>query len=174
MTEAPGASAPSLPDVNWGQLLKQTAKGNRKALPTLKAALDAYPRIWNDLGDAAKHTRDSLIRRAAGDKDLGQQEIYARKLKKMTRDLAGATPSPLEQLLAERIVLCWFHLHYVESLYIQNMPDSTLRQAEAQQRRISTAQARYLSAIRTLAQVRRLGVPAMQVNIAEQQVNVSR
>jgi hypothetical protein len=50
------------------------------------------------------------------------------------------------------------------------MHNLSLRQAEFCQQRLSKAQARYLSAIRTLAQVRRLGVPAVQVNIGQQQV----
>jgi hypothetical protein len=47
------------------------------------------------------------------------------------------------------------------------MHNLSLRQAEFCQQRLSKAQARYLSAIRTLAQVRRLGVPAVQVNIGQ-------
>ena len=54
------------------------------------------------------------------------------------------------------------------------MGDLTLGQAEFHQKRITKAHNRYLSAIRTLAQVRRLGVPAVQVNIGEQQVNVAQ
>jgi hypothetical protein len=50
------------------------------------------------------------------------------------------------------------------------MHDLSLRQAEFHHQRISKAQARYLTAIRTLAQVRRLGMPAVQVNIGHQQV----
>ena len=49
----------------------------------------------------------------------------------------------------------------------------SLQQAAFHQARISKAQARYLAAIRTLAQVRRLGVPVVQVNIGGQQVNVT-
>ena len=49
----------------------------------------------------------------------------------------------------------------------------SLTQATFHQHRITVAHNRYLSAIRTLAQVRRLQVPAMQVNIAEQQLNVA-
>jgi hypothetical protein len=45
------------------------------------------------------------------------------------------------------------------------MHDLSLRQAEYYEQRLSKAQAPYLAAIRTLAQVRRLGVPAVQVNI---------
>ncbi len=40
---------------------------------------------------------------------------------------------------------------------------------EGYQRRIERAQQRYLAAIKALAQVRRLVVPMVQVNIAEQQ-----
>ena len=46
-------------------------------------------------------------------------------------------------------------------------------EAQFYQRRLSLAQSRYLSAIRTLAQVRRLQVPAVQVNIAREQLNVA-
>jgi len=41
------------------------------------------------------------------------------------------------------------------------------------QRSISSAQKRYLSAIKTLALVRKLAVPVLQVNIAKKQVNVA-
>jgi hypothetical protein len=67
--------------------------------------------------------------------------------------------------------MCWLQLYYTECIYVQSLEASlTIRQAEFHQQRISKAQARYLAAIRTLAQVRRLGVPAVQVNIGHQQV----
>jgi hypothetical protein len=47
----------------------------------------------------------------------------------------------------------------------------TVHQVELYQRRLDRAQKRFLSAIRTLAQIRKLG-PAVQINVAEQQVNV--
>ena len=72
----------------------------------------------------------------------------------------------------ERIVLCWLQLHYAEGLYIQ-MKEMTLQPATFHQQRISKAQARYLAAIQTLAQVRRLGVLAVQINVGGQQVNVA-
>jgi hypothetical protein len=46
-------------------------------------------------------------------------------------------------------------------------------QAEYWQKQQERAQRRYLAAMRTLAQVRRLLVPAVQLNIAENQVNVA-
>ncbi len=41
------------------------------------------------------------------------------------------------------------------------------------QQRIERAQRRYLAAIKALAQVRKLGVPAVQVNIGDKQINVA-
>jgi hypothetical protein len=55
-------------------------------------------------------------------------------------------------------------LYDAEALYTQNMQALSLWQAEYYEQRLSKAQARYLAAIRTLAQVRRLGVPTVQVN----------
>jgi hypothetical protein len=72
-------------------------------------------------------------------------------------------------MLVERIGLCWLHLHCAEATSCTRK-DQRLRQAECHQARMSKAQTRYLAAIRTLAQVRRLGVPAVQVNIGQQQV----
>jgi hypothetical protein len=91
-------------------------------------------------------------------------------LKRSTKELAGPQPYPLEWLLVERIVICWLHLYHAETLYVQNIQAFNLPQAEFHQQRISKAQARYLAVIRTLAQVRRLEVPTVQVNIGQQQV----
>ena len=49
----------------------------------------------------------------------------------------------------------------------------TIAQADLQQRKIDKAHARFLSAVRTLAQVRKLALPTLQVNIARNQVNVA-
>jgi len=116
----------------------------------------------------AKATQRALIDQAAGN-NLVIRETLARKCAALTQELAGPTPSPLERLLVERIVLCWLHLHCAEAIY-WTLQDLSLRQAAFHQARISKAQARYLAAIRTLAQVRRLEVPAVQVNIGHQQV----
>jgi hypothetical protein len=50
----------------------------------------------------------------------------------------------------------------------------TIRQAEFKVRQIDSANRRFLSAFATLARVRKLAVPALQVNIGANQVNVSQ
>jgi hypothetical protein len=171
MIEVSGANALPIDEVM--PLLRQAEQGDRKVLPALRKWLDTHPAFWDDVEDLAQAARRSFVKRAGGDKNLLVQEVYDRKLTGLAQELAGPTPSPLERLLVERIVLCWLHLYYAEAMYVQHMQDLTLRQADFHQQRISKAHSRYLSAIRTLAQVRRLGVPAMQVNIGAQQVNVA-
>jgi hypothetical protein len=78
----------------------------------------------------------------------------------------------LETLLIGRVVTCWLQLHYWDVLAAQST-ESTLRQRDYLQRSQERAQRQYLSAIRSLAAVRRLLLPAVQVNIGAQQVNVA-
>jgi hypothetical protein len=167
MTEVYGASAPTEAEVK--KLLRKAEKGDTTVLPALRTWMDRTPGYWETVGDLAQTARQSLIQTISGD-NLLAQEAYDRKCAALTKELAGPQPSPLERLLVERIVLCWLHLYSTEALYAQHKQDLSLRQAEFHQQRLSKAQARYLSAIRTLAQVRRLGVPAVQVNIGGQQV----
>lgn len=173
MTEVNGAND-ALPFDDAMKLIRKAEQGDRKVVPALRQWLDAHPAYWDHVADLARTTQEALITKLGGDKNLAVQETYARKCAAMGQELAGSDALPLERLLVERIVLCWLHLYYAEAIYAQNMGDLTLRQADFHQRRITKAHNRYLSAIRTLAHIRRLGVPAVQVNIGEQQVNVAQ
>jgi hypothetical protein len=167
----PGASA--IDAAQLRKLIDQANKGNTQALDQICALLPAVAAQWVHLKDMAENAREQFIKVASGEKALFTQELFRRQCTALTRDLAGPDPTPLERLLVDRIVLCWLHLHYAENIYVQAMHELTITQATFHQRRLSLAQSRYLSAIRTLAQVRRLQVPAVQVNIAEQQLNVA-
>lgn len=98
------------------------------------------------------------------------------ELKRFADGLAGPSPTPLERTLADTAALSWFALRTFEAQYLASLNDSTgitLSQSEHHQRRIDRAHRRLLTTIRTLATVRRLGVPAIQVNVASQQVNLA-
>ena len=98
-------------------------------------------------------------------------EALTRKAAALTLELAGPCPTMLERLLVDRVVTGWLQLHYCDLLAAQA---PTSRQSDYLQRSQERAQRRYLSAIRSLATVRRLLLPALQVNIGAQQVNVAR
>lgn len=98
-----------------------------------------------------------------------------RKVDTLRCEISGPNPSVLERLLAVRIAITWLSLTVTEGTYQQALEQGLSQADDAfHQQRIERAQRRYLTAIKALAQVRKLGVPAVQVNIGEKQVNVAR
>ena len=85
-------------------------------------------------------------------------------------ELSGPSPTHLERPLSTRVVLCWVQIHYSDMICAQTTKATP--QAEYLQRWQERAHRRYLSAIRCLAAVRRLQLPAVQVNIGGRHVNV--
>jgi hypothetical protein len=122
-------------------------------------------------GDFAKQAQLTLIDKFSG-QNLLFKESLPRKLDVLRDELAGPNPTPLERLLVERVVSCWLHLHYLE-VTCAAKESMSLELGSYYQRSISSAQKRYLAAIKTLAVVRKLAIPVLQVNIAKKQVNVA-
>ena len=157
-------------------LLPAAATGDRRAVGRLREVCDAHPGMYLVLGDLAQNARDKLIGLMAGENAV-LADAFARKAGQLRRDLSPAAPTPIEALLIERVQLCWLHLQQVENGYIDRLRDNqSIAWGEYQQRRLDRAQARYLASLKALAQVQRLRLPAVQVNIAEaggQQINVA-
>ncbi len=88
-------------------------------------------------------------------------------------ELAGPKPSPVERVLAETAATSWFAFRMHEAQYAGAISGEgmSLSQSEHSQRRIDRAHRRFLNTVKTLAVVRRLAIPAMQINVARQQVN---
>jgi hypothetical protein len=154
------------------KLHKRAQKGDTSTLPVLRKMLESPGIVGFFGGNLAEQAEQSLIRAAAGD-DLAFKEALSRKLDLLRAELAGSDPTPVERLLVERIVACWLQVQDADVRYAQGQKNCTFAQGEYQQRRQDRAYRRYLSAIRTLALVRRLALPALQVNIARKQVNVA-
>jgi hypothetical protein len=152
--------------------VRRAERGDEAAMPVLRKALDADAGgvLVEAAGNLAAQVEGTLIRNAAG-KNLLFKEATERKMAQVRRDVAGENPTPLERLLADRVALCWLALHDAEIRFAQSK-DLTIKQADFWQKRIDCAHRRYLSAIKTLATVRKLAVPALQLNIARKQVNV--
>ena len=149
-------------------LIERAQDGDKAALPELRTMLDEAPRIARFV-DLARTLERSIVEKMSGD-DMFVQEAIPRNLETMRKEIAGENPSPLERLLAERIAVCWLELQYFHTIYMQNLGDFSLIQSDFHQRRIDKAHKRYVSSIKALAQIRKLG-PAVQINIAEKQIN---
>ena len=101
------------------------------------------------------------------------KELLRDELCDFAAKLAGANPSPIETVLADTAATCWFAYRMHEAQYAATVVSDgmSLAQSEHAQRRIDRAHRRMLSTLKTLASVRRLAVPALQINVARQQVN---
>ncbi len=152
------------------ELIARAEKGDSKALAEVQRLFDESPAAWTTFGDLAANTQRSWIRAIAGQDEL-LREAVERYLDQMQAEIAGTSSTPLERLLVDRIATCWLALQHAETTYAQNLRRLDGDQGEYYQRRIDRAQRRYLEAIRSLALIRRLLVPTVQVNIAERQVN---
>ncbi len=79
----------------------------------------------------------------------------------------------LERMLIDQILMCWLRMQLVELQYTAVLVDNyTYKRIEHYEQRVSAAQHRYLQSVQALARVRKLAqnTPALQVNIAEQQI----
>ena len=138
-------------------LTDRAQKGDKTALPALRQLLK-NPAMVDPLGgDLAKQAQLTHIDKFSG-QNLLLKESLTRKLDLMREELAGPNVTPLERLLVERIVACWLHLHHLEMVYACK-ESMSLALGSYYQRSISSAQKRYLAAIKTLALVRKLAVP---------------
>jgi hypothetical protein len=169
------AATPPLPgqenDDELRALVNRAQNGDETALPALWDLLKE-PAVVDVLGgDLAKRAQLTLINKFSG-QNLLCKEFLTRKLDLLRDELAGPDPTPLERLLVERIVACWLHLHHLEAIYA-GKEGTRLDVGSYFQRSISSAQKRYLAAIKTLALVRKLAVPVLQVNVARKQINVA-
>src|SRR5262245_37576683 len=154
------------------KFLKRAHSGDASTLPVLRKMLENPATVDALGGDLARQAELSFIEAAAG-KNLSFREALVRKLELMRAQLAGPDPTPLERLLVERVVACWLQVQDDDIRYAQGQKVRTIVQGDYQQRRMDHAHRRYLSAIKTLALVRKLALPVLQVNIARKQVNVA-
>ena len=155
-------------------LSRRAQQGDESALAALQS-LVKRPDFWREAVDLTANAEAALITRMSA-KNLVFRESVKAQLDHMKAELGGPAPSPLEKLLVDRIVILWLQVTYYETTYTQQLGELTIRQADYHQRRIDGTYRRYLAAIRSLAQVRRLAVPVLQVNVAQagaRQLNVA-
>lgn len=118
-----------------------------------------------------------MVEWAAGPK--ASQETRERlrgELARFADELAGPSATPVERTLAETAALCWFSVRLFEAQAAGGATSEeglTLKQMDHYQRRIGRAHRRLMTTLKTLATVRRLGMPALQINLARHQVNMS-
>ncbi|MDB5307464.1 MAG: hypothetical protein JWO38_1666 [Gemmataceae bacterium] len=150
-------------------LIDRAEQGDATAMPPLRKLL-GNPAAVDQLGGNLAETAQRVLVEAHCGQNLFRREAIGRKMATLRAELAGPTPSPIEWLLAERAVACWLHVYHLEAVYAGKGAMS-LPLAEHYQKCIDRAHKRYVSALKALAEVRKLGV-TVQLNVARKQVNV--
>jgi hypothetical protein len=154
-------------------LTEKAQNGDEEAALDIREILDGSPDLaWRFIKGPGKMAESALIDEITRDKDLASKELLKHQLQSMRIEVAGDNPSPLERLLAERVVATWLEVQLFDAFYAFGLNSGTISQDEHRQKRVDRAHRRHLSAVRTLAQIRKLG-PAVQINIAEKQINTA-
>ncbi len=109
--ETPKPTSETSAGAELSQLLERARQGDAAALPALRQYLERTPELWRDYGDLAAQVRVVWVRLASGP-DLLRVECLTRQLDALVAEVAGASPSPLERLLAERVAICWLQASY--------------------------------------------------------------
>ena len=124
------------------------------------------------MGDLSRDVERSILAWWKG--TLG--DAPDRWLSEMRQSLGYDSASELQRLLIDRVVVCWLRVQQAENVKSGKDKEGHRRQwATVWERRLQMAHHNFLSACKTLAQVRKLLRPRIaQVNIGEQQVNVAQ
>jgi hypothetical protein len=91
-----------------------------------------------------------------------QRASLVLKVGRLQHDLAGKDPSPIEKVLAERVAVCYLDAYYSDQLAQWNCD---MIRGEFYERRQDRAHRRYLQAIKTLAECRKLEAQTIQQTV---------
>lgn len=97
------------------------------------------------------------------------KEVFRRNLETIRSDLGYDTSPEIERLLIDQICMCTLRLWMAEHRHSRELDREgvTFTQAEYNERVLTASHRRYDTAIETLARVRKLKLPPVQVNIAQ-------
>lgn len=152
-------------------LAARAQKGDTKALAELREAFDAL-QMWENFMPAAVMGR--VFAGMVADENLLVREATRRQAEALRRELAGPSPTPLEKLLVERIVVCWLASHYSDRTAMAKLAEGcSFGEGDFWRKAQDSANKRFLAACKALATVRKLALPVLQMNVAQQQVNVA-
>ena len=154
-----------------GQSIRQAKAGNRKVAK--RAAKETPMDGWG----LDRVVVSELWKRATGDHGNeaerdGSLKGFEMVVADHARELAGLDPTAIEMTLARVAAVNQAFLHVYDLFCVSGIgSDMSLATFEKLHRRADRAHRRLMSTLRTLETVRKLAVPTVQINVAEQQVN---
>lgn len=156
------------------RILLAASKDEEGSRERVRELLVREPAWVERLGSLADDAERELV--AAGRPQTLMQECVRAEIRQSRERLTQPTDGPLERLLVERAVLSWAAVTHAETrraIYWQNESIGH-DQANFWDRRVSRLHSDFLRACKTLATVRKLHRPTVQVNIGAQQLCVAQ
>jgi hypothetical protein len=152
------------------KLMDKAQAGDAKALDEARPLIDKTG-LWKYMGNLSRHVQDSWLDAITGRNKL-VREAYEREADEMRRELLAAGESALERLLVERVIATWLQVCHADSVYAAMLKADghSFALGTYYRQRQDSAHARHLKAVKALATVRRLLIPAVQVNIGRNQI----
>jgi len=151
-------------------------KPSPEDMKALQAAFDKYPDLWRVGGDVFEIAVLALINSET--KQASTREAMRRAVDNTKDQLGYKTASGAERLLIEACALAWLRYYLIEYRYtLAGKNSQTITQSDYWDRSLTAAHKRYLKTVETLAKVRRLALPVMQLNVAQsgaKQLNVAQ
>jgi hypothetical protein len=141
-------------------------------LDALRAYFERYPELYDQVGNVARIVRDHIASLITARPVT--REAIRRASENMRQSLALPTDSAVEKLLVEHCVTA--HVLYFSLLNEYTTSDKmnfTLEEINFWERRLTIAENRFLRTVESLARVRNLAIPVLQVNIAQTQTNIA-
>lgn len=153
-------------------LMSKVDKANAepKDMATLGNFLREHPGLWAYGGNLAEWAIMELIDGVSESSFLRQTLRVGHE--QLSQDLGEGRGNLLEQLLIQQVVLAWLRLAIVEYAYSAATNEETsFVKWDYLEKRLNASQRRFLRACESLARIRRLNVPVVQLNVAQQQIN---
>jgi len=141
-------------------------------IAALRKYLRTMPELWKQYGDLASLMTSTAIEAMNAPAGL-RESVYAGR-RAMRRELGYQKSPLLEQMLIDHLILCWLRLQVAEHKYTDFIKrGGAFIEAGYWEKHLSATQRRYLRAVETLARIRKMALPTIQVNIGDRQVNVA-
>jgi hypothetical protein len=146
-------------------LLKWAKRGDERALPALRVLLARRPDHLGRLGIADFAIKAASLA-ASGAEDVLIKDVFTREIQATADQLAGPNPSPLERLLCQRVALANFDAHHRDIAAIEaEMNGRSPERVEFLTKLRDRSTVRFLAACRSLAVVRKLALPTVQLHM---------
>ena len=150
----------------------KASKPAKEDLKAIRKFLEDNPQFGSIVFGMAEIIRSRIIKGWVDDEivkaAINGQVIYMRD------ELGYQTAPVMEQMLIDNIVTAWLRLQYIDFTVAAKMgKEFSLRPMEFWQKSLAMAQRNYLAACESLAKIRKMKLPNIQLNIGDKQINVA-